>query len=346
MSIEYTAEGAAENLLLDCAGLGAGGSLLVVHEDSNLGWYDAAVTEAIVDGARSLGIDTETLEVGAPQNRRDSRITEAMQRRDCTLFLSRIGDQDRFAEPQPGKTIVMCYVRTLDMLASGFAGVSYASTLAIKKSLDALIHGARRIEIRCPLGTDCTLEQEPEELVELSDVGVRRFPLGVVTPIDAGKINGRVALADFLTPTGSNVYEPANLTLEQVVFARVEAGRISGFEGAVDIVTRVERHYRDVAQQFAIDANVVHSWHVGLHPGLSYLQAARDNPDRWSNTIFNHPRILHFHTCGAYAPGEICCKQSPSVENPLTCNTPRFHNGLPSSTTVGSLTIQQISPGA
>ena len=33
---------------------------------------------------------------------------------------------------------------------------------------------------------------------------------------------------------------------------------------------------------------------------------AQDNPDRWSNTAFPNPRILHFHTCGAYPPGEIC----------------------------------------
>ena len=33
---------------------------------------------------------------------------------------------------------------------------------------------------------------------------------------------------------------------------------------------------------------------------------AADNADRWSNTVFSSPRALHFHTCGAYAPGEIC----------------------------------------
>jgi hypothetical protein len=30
------------------------------------------------------------------------------------------------------------------------------------------------------------------------------------------------------------------------------------------------------------------------------------DPDRWSNSVFTSPRWLHFHTCGAYAPGEIC----------------------------------------
>lgn len=303
MNFEYSAACGAENLLLNCAGLQRGDSLLIVHEDPLLGWYDAAVVETIAKVARILGIELQILEVGAPQNQRDSRVTEAMVAHNCTLFLSRIGDQDRFAEPQPGKTIVMCYIRSEDMLASAFAGASYGATQAIKKTLDGLLSRARRIEIQCSLGTDCSFEQEPRELAELSDVSVRRFPLGVVTPMDAAAMSGRVALADFLTPTGSKVYEPANVELRQPVFAAIESGRITGFDGDADTVASVEQHYHHVAQQFGIDAAVVHSWHVGLHPGLSYLQSAAADPDRWSNTIFNHPRILHFHTCGAYAPG-------------------------------------------
>lgn len=47
MSFEYTAAGAAENLLLNCAKLSSANSLLIVHEDPKLGWYDAVVTEAV-----------------------------------------------------------------------------------------------------------------------------------------------------------------------------------------------------------------------------------------------------------------------------------------------------------
>lgn len=326
MSFEYTAACGAENLLLNCAGLRSGDSVLVVHEDPGLGWYDAAVVESIAEVARAVGIELQTLEVGAPQNQRDARVIDAMAVHNCTLFLSRIGDQDRFAEPEPGKTIVMCYVRGEDMLASAFAGVSYDATQAIKQTLDVLLSRARRIQIQCALGTDCSLEQEPRELAELSDVTVRRFPLGVVTPMKASAISGRVALMDYLTPTGSNVYQPANVKLRQSVFAVIESGRITGFEGDADTVARVEQHYRHVARQFGIDAEVVHSWHVGLHPGLNYLQSADADPDRWSNTVFNHPRILHFHTCGAYAPGEICWMvKDPSV---LLDGKPLWHRGV------------------
>ncbi len=326
MTFEYSAECGAENLLLNCAGLHDGESALIVHEDPRLGWYDAAMVEIIVEVGRKLDIELQPLEVGAPQNIRDSRVIDAMAAHNCTLFLSRIGDQDRFAEPQPGKRIVMCYIRSEDMLASAFAGVSYGATQAIKKALDLLLSRAHRIEIQCALGTDCGLEQEPGELAELSDVSIRRFPLGVVTPIDAAAMSGRVAVADYLTPTGSNVYQPANVELGQPVFAAIESGRIAGFDGDADTVASVEQHYRHVAQQFGIDASVVHSWHVGLHPGLAYLQSAASDPDRWSNTVFNHPRVLHFHTCGAYAPGEICWMvKDPTV---LLDGKPLWHRGV------------------
>jgi hypothetical protein len=306
MSDALTFDAATENLLRNCAGLAAGNSLLVVHENPELGWYDNAVAEIVIDAAKRLAIDTRSLEVGAPQNQRDNVVLKAMQQHDCTLFLSRIGDQDRFAAPLPGKKIVMCYIRSVEMLASSFATVSYQATRDMKKTLDKLLNQAQQIEIRCPLGTHCSLSIEPRESTEDFDVTLLRFPLGVVTPVDARKLTGQVALAGYLTPTGSQVYHPASLALDDTAFAKLEAGRIVEFEGDPKIVDKINRHYRQVAEQFSIEANIVHSWHVGMHPGLSYRQRAADDPDRWSNTVFNHPRILHFHTCGNYAPGEIC----------------------------------------
>ena len=69
---------------------------------------------------------------------------------------------------------------------------------------------------------------------------------------------------------------------------------------------RIEDHYKSVSDQFGIDASAIHSWHAGIHPGCDYKSSAADDPDRWSNTVFTNPRFLHIHTCGAYAPGEIC----------------------------------------
>jgi hypothetical protein len=39
------------------------------------------------------------------------------------------------------------------------------------------------------------------------------------------------------------------------------------------------------------------------------------NFERWSGGAFGNPRLLHFHTCGAYAPGEICWNVvDPTIE--------------------------------
>lgn len=327
MTDALTISKSTDNLLRNCAGLNPENSLTIVHENPALGWYDEALVEAIVIAANEIGIETSTLEVGAPGNQRNDKVLTAIHDHDCTLFLSRIGDQDRFATPSPGKKIVMCYIRNLDMLNSSFGSTPYQAMVELKRALDQLITQAKKIEINCASGTDCNLTHDARESTEAQDVKLSRFPMGVVTPISAVNLNGRVALANFLTPTGSRVYEPANLDLPETVFAIIESGRITRFEGDPTSVGRVNHHYQSVAAQFAIDPWVVHSWHVGIHPGLSYLQPAAVNPDRWSNTIFNHPRILHLHTCGNYAPGEICwIVKDPTI---LLDGKPLWQRGAP-----------------
>jgi hypothetical protein len=139
-----------------------------------------------------------------------------------------------------------------------------------------------------------------------ADVSVRRFPMGVPAPVDAAGFSGRVALANYLTPTGSQPYEPAAVAIGQPVFARIGRGRILGLDGNEDEVRTITGHYGFVAGLFGIDPNAVHSWHAGIHPACAYTMDAAADPDRWSNTVFTNPRFLHFHTCGDYAPGEIC----------------------------------------
>lgn len=297
---------ATDNLLINCAGLTSSDSLLIVYEKPELGWYGKGVAEAIANAAESLGIAVQLLEVGAPKNQKDQNVIDAMASHSSTLFLARIGDQDRFATPTPGKKIVMCYIRDLEMLTSQFGGLPYQATLDIKLAIDQLIDQSTEIKIQCPLGTDCSVRLDPSESSANNEVTVRRFPMGVISPIDGKSLNGRVVLANYLTPTGSGVYDPANLELDNPIIAEVENGRVTKFSGDANTAKKVEHHYQMVANEFGIDADTIHSWHLGMHPGLTYLQKAADDPDRWSNTVFNHPRFLHFHTCGNYAPGEIC----------------------------------------
>ena len=225
---------------------------------------------------------------------------------DCTIFLARIGDQDRFDEPVPGHRAVMVYARDAAMLASRYGRTDHRALVALKEAVDAVIASARRIEISCSLGTSLEGAPAPMEGSDPADVSVHRFPMGVPAPVAASRFSGHVALARYLTPTGSQAYEPTCIRLEGTVLAALDRGRILGFAGNREDVERIERHYDRVAGRFGIDRNAVHSWHAGIHPGCGYPGTIDADPDKWSNTVFTSPRSLHFHTCGDYAPGEIC----------------------------------------
>lgn len=296
---------AARNLLVDCAVLRPGDSVLVVHEDPALGWYDAIAPRAVAREAERLGATCKKLEVGGPANHRNEAVQAAAADHDLTVYFARLGDQDRFG-PRPGTSAVMCYARNADALASAYGRTPHRAMRQLSRAVESVLAGAGEIEVRCPLGTRLAGDAILDDRGSNGTMAVRRFPHGVHQPLPASAMSGRVALARFLTPTGSRVYEPACLRLEDTVFARVESGRIMGFEGSATAVRAVEAHYEGVADRFGIDPRIVHSFHAGIHPGCSYRNAYSQDPDRWSNTIFTHPRFLHFHTCGDYAPGEIC----------------------------------------
>ncbi|WP_282608921.1 hypothetical protein [Pelagibius sp. Alg239-R121] len=296
----------ARNLLQHCGDFTAGSEILIVHEDPAFGWYDNAAPLAVAAEAEALGLKPRLVKVGAPSDRLAPETTALIEQYDNCIFFSRIGDQDRFAEVPAGKTKVMSYIRSAEMLASEFGRTNHEAMLVLKKAIDAILRNADRIEITCPLGSYLTGVISDAARSSDTDVSVRRFPMGVPQPIEALEFGGRVALSRYLTPTGSRVYDPPFLKIGATAFAHVAQGRIEFFSGDTETIRLVERHYERVSNQFGIDPQVVHSWHAGIHPGSSYDQAAGDDPDRWSNTVFTNPRILHFHTCGAYAPGEIC----------------------------------------
>ena len=123
-------------------------------------------------------------------------------------------------------------------------------------------------------------------------------------PVPAHTFSGRVATR-FLTGTGSRYYDDYTPEFTAPLFALMRDGRLTGFEGQAEDVARATAQYNRVAETFGIDRDFVHSWHAGIHPGCGYPWDMRRNWERWGGAAFGNPRILHFHTCGAYAPGEI-----------------------------------------
>jgi hypothetical protein len=296
----------AENLLSKCANLQADESLLIICEDPSLGWYDSKTPEFIAETARKMGLSPTIMFVGKPENDLDPKVVEAIDDNDCTIYFARIGDQDRFAQLPPGKRSVMCYIRDIEMLGSQYGQASYPAFREVKNAVDDVLLNAEQIEITCPLGTRYIGSATNKARKNKTDVSVLRFPLGVPLPLDASKFSGTVALSHFLTPTGSKSYHPASVKLEGVTYAEVNDGKITGYRGDQRQIGKIEAQYDMVSKKFNIERNIVHSWHAGIHPGCDYLTKAADDPDRWSNTVFTNPRFLHFHTCGDYAPAEIC----------------------------------------
>ena len=295
----------AKNLLVNCSALNSGDKVLILHENPSLGWYDFKAPITVAKAAEQLGIQASLQQVDGPCNQPNSDILEAWNHYDTVICFARIGDQNRFSKALANKKLIMCYVRDADMLASKFGSINHRALTEFKLAINELLLGSKWITIRCPLGTELTGQLSPQTSKREQDVSILRFPMAVPQPVRAMNFSGKVALSGYLTSTGSKVYSPATLKIEKTVFAVIEHGRIKRFEGAAQVTAKVQAHYQRIAQQFNIDADVVHSWHAGIHPGCSYSWDIESNPDLWSNSVFANPRYLHFHTCGDYAPGEI-----------------------------------------
>ncbi len=297
----------AENLLKNCAQARAGQRLLIALESPDYGYFDAGAARCVKRAAQDLGLEVDEIEVGF--NPGHPHLTPELLKKftaaDIVVFLARLGDQLRFSEMPQGKTIVVSFALNAHLFGSGFATGHHAAFYEIYRAVNAQLAKAKTVRLTCPAGTDVIgtphMPKGPG-----GDTTVRRFPLSVFTPVPAHSFSGRVALSSgFLTGTGSRYYDDYTIEFDGPVFAHMKEGQITGFTGGANDVARADAQYDRVAAMFGIDRNHVHSWHAGIHPGCGYPWDIAENYERWGGAAFGNPRILHFHTCGAYAPGEI-----------------------------------------
>ncbi len=297
----------ARNLLVNCAEAQTGERILIAHEPPGLGYYDNRVVDCVASAAEGLGMQAICMDVGFDSQARalPAAVKLAIEGADVVVFFARLGDQLRFSEMPEGKRIVVSYALCPDMLGSGFGTAHHDAFLQLKNSVNTAISQANSIHVTCPRGTD--FRGQPQLRLESScDTSIRRFPMSVPTPVPAHSFSGRVAMPGFLTGTGSQYYSPYTVELPGQVFAIFEQGRLTQFEGDATSVGIANRHYDHVARELGIERDFVHSWHAGIHPGCGFPGQAHDSYERWSGSGFGNPRLLHFHTCGSYAPGEIC----------------------------------------
>ena len=315
----------ALNLLKNCLNMQAGSKVLLVCENPQLGWYSTAASDLMSLAIRRLGANLTRIEVGHPNDPPSNTYDQLLDHSDAVIYLARLGDKNRFNDKLLEKQVAMVYARDGETLSSNYASMNHHAMEAFKHMIDHIKTNAQHIKITCPLGTDIDCNIDTLDYADVSDVAIKRFPLCVPQPMLANKMTGTVALSRWLTSTGSLSYSPATCKIDNVVFAEIEAGKIIRFHGSRKNVSAIRSHYNFVADQFGIERDIIHSWHAGIHPACSYPHKIDDNPDRWSNNIFGNPRNLHFHTCGAYAPGEICWNvRDPTI---LIDGTPLWKNG-------------------
>lgn len=296
----------ALNLLENCAELEHGNRLLIVHEEPGADYYDDGIVEVVADCARALGADvTLHLEPFDPHARGlSSALADQFENNDKIVFLARVGDQLRFRDLPKGKLSIVCYALDVKMLSSDFGIATYSALDEIKKAVNDMLNAAKSIKVTCANGSDFTgVNSAP--LPPEGDVSIKRFPMSVFTPIPAKDFSGRLALPGFLVGTGSMYYAPYAINGLGRSFLTLHNGRIAGIEGDAQTVQKIRDHYDFVAGTFGIDRDFVHSWHAGIHPGCAFSDPIEASYERWSGAAFGNPRLLHFHTCGGYAPGEI-----------------------------------------
>lgn len=304
---ESTQIDGAMALLRDCVGGKAGERLLIVREPDSAGYYDDFAPRIAANTGRDMGLTVfETVsDTFITDDAGKSKLVDTLSGFDHIVFFSRVGDQIRFSSDVKIPPSTMCYTLNVEALNSNFGKACYHGMSEIKHAIDTAFEQAENVRVTCPRGTDYSgkpswnADHKPE-------VTLKRFPLLVPRPIPAQGMSGKIALSNFLTGTGSKVYEPYMLELPKVLFACVTDNRITHFEGDYECVQRVEAHYHAISEQFGLDPWFVDSWHAGIHPGCHFTTNAKDDIIRWSGSAFGNPRVLHFHTCGEYAPGEIC----------------------------------------
>lgn len=281
--------------------------MVIVSEAEGEGYYDGQVAQAVARAANALGVRTTlcSLPFREEVEDLDGELAELMGEADCTIFFARLGDQVRFRALPSGRRAIVSYLLDMEMLTSPFGTAHYHAFTALKDTIDAYLSDAREIRVTCPNGTDFAGPGPGWRKTPKRDVTIIRFPMSVFAPVPAAGFSGCAALAGFLMGTGSRYYHPYGRKLSGPLLAHFDHGNLTGFSGSAQDVAVANAHYDDISSRFGIDRNAVHSWHAGIHPGCAFHDPVESNFLRWSGGAFGNPRILHFHTCGAYAPGEI-----------------------------------------
>ena len=297
----------AHNLLVNCAGVRAGQSVLLIVEPMGEGYYDDAMAGFIAVEASRLGAIPTVLEapVSCDPDNPPAEVMSAIAAADHTIFLNRIGDQLRF-RPLPGAgTKTMSYALDFDFLSASFSTTPFGLFFTVAQRLSERLSQVGGYRIRCPLGTDLAMQLTQRYPVMSGDFSVKTFPMMILPPLSAAKASGRLVLSQALTSTYIHAYDDSIIPLDRPLVLTIEDGAITGIEGDAAVLPRVRAQFERVAALFGGPVLSVNSWHAGVNPTTFFPRPALSDMDRWAGVVFGSPRYLHFHMCGT-SPGDIC----------------------------------------
>ncbi|MGH8264996.1 MAG: hypothetical protein ACRET4_16065 [Steroidobacteraceae bacterium] len=282
--------------------------MLIVEPDGSI-HYDPALAPFIASHARELGARVQIMSVapaGGPESVPPAMMA-AIGAADHTIFLNRIGDQLRFA-PLPGAgSKTMSYALDLNFLGSEFAATPHAVWEGIQARLTVQLDGARSYSIRCPKGTDLSMQLGAARIAQKRNGGftVKNFPVMIVPPIPASGLCGKLVLSQALTSTYVHGYDDSIVPLPSPLTLTLSNGEIVRIDGDHELVARARAQFARVGKLFGGPTWVLNSWHAGINAFTFFPRPALSDIDRWSCVVFGSPRYAHFHMCGS-APGDIC----------------------------------------
>ncbi len=299
----------ADNLLLRSVGIRPGQRMLVVEEPDDHTLVERRLADFIVHRAGFHGVTAARRSPALTADPGDfpRDILQLMQGVDHTLFLSRLGDYCRFTDLKAPCSKTICYVRSLEMLGSAFAGTCNRLFQSLLERFESELFAAREWRVRCPLGTDIRGEFVWPDQESEGNFSMNLFPVTTFRPVPCNTAYGQAALSRWLMPGGAPKIDNAYMVLEETIVAEVSDGELTGFTGPVESVRAAQDHYDHVAGTLGINRNRIHSWHAGLNPfaGFDGDLATDRGLSEWESISFASPRYLHFHTCGDVPPGEI-----------------------------------------
>lgn len=308
----FDSDAGAQNLLQTCVGVEPGDTVLLVGENGPNAFFDPTICNHIAKSVDAMGAHSEVVmapEIAHPKDF-PADLSALISTKDHTIFCSRIGDQVRFSDLDGTGTKTMCYIRSPDYLGDAFSRVPYGVFVEVHDLLMAEIARVDTITLRCPKGTDVSVDMRRIRPKAPSDKGpeteftLKLFPILIYPPLACTTMTGKIALGDWLMSTSTILYDDSLVVLNEPLMANVEAGRIVDIEGDATEVERVKRHMLALGGQDEDAAFRLNSWHTGIYPPTFFRDDPTDNIESWADIVFGNPRYTHVHMCGD-DPGQI-----------------------------------------